>query len=62
MDEILSATVDSRNGIVLDPRTKLFMLITITTLMFSTSNDSETNTKPYTICIDFVRAQIQNSR
>ena len=26
MDEILSATVDSRNGIVLDPRTKLFML------------------------------------
>ena len=32
MDEILSATVDSRNGIVLDPRTKLFMLITITTL------------------------------
>ena len=38
MDEILSATVDSRNGIVLDPRTKLFMLITITTLMFSTSN------------------------
>ena len=48
MDEILSATVDSRNGIVLDPRTKLFMLITITTLMFS--------------CIDFVRAQIQNSR
>ena len=48
MDEILSATVDSRNGIVLDPRTKLFMLITIT--------------KPYTICIDFVRAQIQNSR
>ena len=28
MDEILSATVDSRNGIVLDPRTKLFMLIT----------------------------------
>ena len=61
MDEILSATVDSRNGIVLDPRTKLFMLITITTLMFSTSNDG-TNTKPYTICIDFVRAQIQNSR
>ena len=64
MDEILSATVDSRNGIVLDPRTKLFMLITITTLMFSTSNHeySKTNTKPYTICIDFVRAQIQNSR
>ena len=43
MDEILSATVDSRNGIVLDPRTKLFMLITITTLMFSTSNDGIMN-------------------
>ena len=65
MDEILSATVDSRNGIVLDPRTKLFMLITITTLMFSTSNDGIMNlVKPILSLIpfDFVRAQIQNSR
>ena len=67
MDEILSATVDSRNGIVLDPRTKLFMLITITTLMFSTSNDGIMNiVKPILSLIPFalifVRAQIQNSR
>ena len=54
MDEILSATVDSRNGIVLDPRTKLFMLITITTLMFSTSNDGIMNiVKPILSLIPF---------
>ena len=55
MDEILSATVDSRNGIVLDPRTKLFMLITITTLMFSTSNDGIMNiVKPILSLIPFI--------
>ena len=49
-----SATVDSRNGIVLDPRTKLFMLITITTLMFSTSNDGIMNiVKPILSLIPF---------
>lgn len=54
MDEILSAIVDSRNGIVLDPRTKLFMLITITTLMFSTSNDGIMNiVKPILSLIPF---------
>lgn len=47
-------TVDSRNGIVLDPRTKLFMLITITTLMFSTSNDGIMNiVKPILSLIPF---------
>ena len=29
----------SKKGIQLDPRTKLLLLLTITTLMFSTSND-----------------------
>ena len=55
MDEILSATVDSRNGIVLDPRTKLFMLITITTLMFSTSNEGIMNlVKPLLSLVPFI--------
>ena len=36
MDEILSATVDSRNGIVLDPRTKLFMLKRFQQLRYGT--------------------------
>ena len=29
----------SKKGIQLDPRTKLLLLLTITTLMFSTSNE-----------------------
>ncbi len=34
-----SATTEKRKGILLDPRTKLILLLTITTLMFSTSNE-----------------------
>lgn len=34
-----SASIDKRKGITLDPRTKLLLLLTITTLMLSTSNE-----------------------
>lgn len=54
MNEMLSATSDNRKGIVLDPRTKLFMLVTITTLMFSTSNEGIMNVvKPILSLIPF---------
>lgn len=54
MNEMLSATSDNRKGIVLDPRTKLFMLVTITTLMFSTSNEGIVNVvKPILSLIPF---------
>ena len=33
----------SKKGIQLDPRTKLLLLLTITTLMFSTSNEGIMN-------------------
>ena len=35
----LSTTDKNRTGLLLDPRTKLLMLVTTTTLMFSTSNE-----------------------
>ena len=38
-----SATTDKRKGIRLDPRTKLILLLTVTTLMFSTSNEGIMN-------------------
>ena len=38
-----SATTDNRRGIRLDPRTKLILLLTVTTLMFSTSNEGIMN-------------------
>ena len=38
-----SATTENRKGILLDPRTKLVLLLTITTLMFSTSNEGIMN-------------------
>ena len=38
-----SATTEKRKGILLDPRTKLILLLTITTLMFSTSNEGIMN-------------------
>ena len=54
MNEMLYATSDNRKGIVLDPRTKLFMLVTITTLMFSTSNEGIMNVvKPILSLIPF---------
>ena len=54
MNEMLSATSDNRKGIVLDPRTKLFMLVKITTLMFSTSNEGIMNVvKPILSLIPF---------
>lgn len=54
MNEMLSATSDNRKGIVLDPRTKFFMLVTITTLMFSTSNEGIMNVvKPILSLIPF---------
>lgn len=39
----LSAVTEKRKGILLDPRTKLVLLLTITTLMFSTSNEGIMN-------------------
>ena len=51
MNEMLSATSDNRKGIVLDPRTKLFMLVTITTLMFSTSNEGIMNVVIPILCL-----------
>ena len=38
-----SATTEKRKGLLLDPRTKLILLLTITTLMFSTSNEGIMN-------------------
>ena len=38
-----SATTEKRKGILFDPRTKLVLLLTITTLMFSTSNEGIMN-------------------
>ena len=38
-----SATTEKRKGILLDPRTKLILLLAITTLMFSTSNEGIMN-------------------
>ena len=54
MNEMLSAASDNKKGILLDPRTKLFMLVTITTLMFSTSNEGVMNVvKPILSLIPF---------
>ena len=50
-----SATTDKRKGIWLDPRTKLILLLTVTTLMFSTSNEGIMNfVKPVLSLIPFV--------
>mgnify|MGYP000485466391 FL=1 len=50
-----SATTDNRRGIRLDPRTKLILLLTVTTLMFSTSNEGIMNfIKPVLSLIPFV--------
>ena len=50
-----SATSDKRKGILLDPRTKLILLLTITTLMLSTSNEGIMNVvKPMLSFIPFV--------
>ena len=40
---MLRAATGERTGIVLDPRTKLILLLTVTTLMFSTSNEGLMN-------------------
>lgn len=50
----LSAATGKRKGILLDPRTKLVLLLTITTLMFSTSNEGVMNVvKPVLSLIPF---------
>ena len=50
-----SATTENRKGILLDPRTKLLLLLTITTLMFSTSNEGIMNiVKPCLSLVPFV--------
>ena len=50
-----SATTDNRKGIRIDPRTKLILLLTVTTLMFSTSNEGIMNfVKPVLSLIPFV--------
>lgn len=50
-----SATTDKRKGIRLDLRTKLILLLTVTTLMFSTSNEGIMNfVKPVLSLIPFV--------
>ncbi len=44
----------TKKGLLLDPRTKLLMLITVTTLMFSTSNNGIMNlVKPVLSIIPF---------
>lgn len=49
------ATTEKRRGILLDPRTKLLLLLTITTLMFSTSNEGIMNImKPCLSLVPFV--------
>ena len=54
MDGAALAAVTTRRGIRFDPRTKLLMLITITTLMFSTSNEGVMNVvKPVLSLIPF---------
>ncbi len=62
-----SATTDNRRGIRLDPRTKLILLLTVTTLMFSTSNEGIMNFikpvfKPDPLCADPVGTPLQNGR
>ncbi len=62
-----SATTENRKGILLDPRTKLVLLLTITTLMFSTSNEGIMNiVKPclslVPFYVDFIGASFQNGR
>ena len=50
-----SETTEKRKGILLDPRTKLLLLLTITTLMFSTSNEGVMNiVKPCLSLVPFV--------
>ena len=49
------AATRQKTGLVLDPRTKLLVLITVTTLMFSTSNQGVMNlVKPVLSLIPFV--------
>ncbi|MFR9216854.1 MAG: energy-coupling factor transporter transmembrane component T [Ruthenibacterium sp.] len=44
MNEVSFSTItEKRKGLLLDPRTKLILLLTITTLMFSTSNEGAMN-------------------
>ena len=62
-----SAMTENRKGILLDPRTKLVLLLTITTLMFSTSNEGIMNfVKPVLSLIPFVlilsETPLQNGR
>lgn len=62
-----SATTEKRKGILLDPRTKLILLLTITTLMFSTSNEGIMNiVKPCLSLVPFAlilsELPFQNSR
>ena len=40
---MLRTAAGERTGIALDPRTKLILLLTVTTLMFSTSNEGLMN-------------------
>lgn len=48
-------TTEGRRGLVLDPRTKLLLLLTVTTLMFSTGNSGWMNlVKPVLSLIPFV--------
>lgn len=50
-----SAETKIRRGMLLDPRTKLLMLVTVTTLMFSTANNGVMNiVKPVLSVIPFV--------
>ncbi|MCD2491954.1 energy-coupling factor transporter transmembrane protein EcfT [Lacrimispora sp. NSJ-141] len=50
-----SETTEKGKRILLDPRTKLFLLLTITTLMFSTSNEGIMNiVKPCLSLVPFV--------
>lgn len=54
-EEGFMTAVRKKRGISLDPRTKLLMLVTITTLMFSTSNEGIMNIiKPILSLIPFV--------
>ena len=41
------ASVPARKGLRLDPRTKLLLLLTVTTLMFSTGNTGVINVVIY---------------
>lgn len=54
MNEAMLSVADRRRGVILDPRTKILMLVTITTLMFSTSNEGIMNViKPVLSLIPF---------